>query len=58
MSSASSAHETGHPEPVLWDNPEGQRGEAGGKGVQDGGGTYNFGRFMLMYGKNRHNIVK
>ena len=26
-----SMHETGHPKPVLWDNPEGQGGEAGGR---------------------------
>ena len=30
-------HETGHPKPVHWDNPEGWDGEGGGKGVQDGG---------------------
>ena len=39
MTSASSTHETGHPKPVLLDNPEGQGGEGGGKGVQDGGDT-------------------
>ena len=31
MASANSMHETGHPKPVLWDNPEGQGGEAGGR---------------------------
>ena len=39
MTSASSTHETGHPKPVLLDNPEGQEGEGGGTGVQDGGDT-------------------
>ena len=31
MARANSMHETGHPKPVLWDNPEGQGGEAGGR---------------------------
>ena len=44
------------PKPVLWDNLQGQGGEAGGKGVQDGGHMYTRDWFMLMYGKN-HNIV-
>ena len=32
-------HETGHPKPVRWDNPEGWGREDSGRGVQDGG-TY------------------
>ena len=36
MTGASSMHEAGHSKPVLWDNPEGYRGEGGGRGVQDG----------------------
>ena len=36
MASASSMHEAGHPKPVLWDNPEGEGGEGGGRGAQDG----------------------
>ena len=42
MTSASSMHEAGHSNPVLWDNPEGWVGKGGGSGVlgvQDGG-TY------------------
>ena len=39
MASASSMHEAGHPKLVLWDNPGGQGGEGGGKGVQDLGDT-------------------
>ena len=35
--SASSRQEAGHPEPVLWDNPEGWGEEEGGRGFQDGG---------------------
>jgi len=38
MTSASSMHEAGHSELVLWDNPEGWGGEGGGRGVQDGEG--------------------
>ena len=29
-----------------------------GKGLQDGGDTYTYGQFILMGGKNHHNIVK
>ena len=44
-------HEAGHPKPVLWDNPEGWRGEGGGKGCRMGGHMYTGGQFLLMYGK-------
>ena len=37
MTNASSMHEAGHSQPVLWDNPEGRGGEGSGSGVQDGG---------------------
>ena len=40
MTSASSVHEVGHAELVLWDNPEGWRGEGDGSGVQDGEHMY------------------
>ena len=36
---------------------DGMGREAGG-GVQDGEHMYTHGGFMLMYGKNHHNIVK
>ena len=36
---------------VHWDNPEGEYGEGGGRGVQNGEHVYTCGRFMLMYGK-------
>ena len=39
LTSASSMHEVGHPKPVLWDNPEEQGGERGGRGGQDVGDT-------------------
>ena len=41
---------TAHPEPLLCDNLEGQRGEWGR------GHTNAYGRFMLRYGKHHHNI--
>ena len=37
MTSASLIHEAGHSKSVLWDNPEGQGGEGGGRRIQDGG---------------------
>ena len=37
MTSPSSMHETGHSNPVHWNNPEGWDGEAGEKGFQDAG---------------------
>ena len=38
MTSASSIHDAGHSEPVLWDNPEGWGGEGGGGGGSGWGG--------------------
>ena len=40
MSSASSMHEAGQSNPVLWDEPDGWGGEGGGWGVQDGRHMY------------------
>ena len=58
MTNASSMHEAGHSQLVLWDNPEGWGREEGGRGLQDGGDTYiTYGWFKLMYGKNHHNIA-
>ena len=51
-------HEAGNPKRVLWDNPEGWSGEGDGMGIQDGGHMCTHDWFMLMYGKNHHNIVK
>ena len=36
---------------VHGDDPEGQDGEGGGRGVQDGEHMYACGRFMSVYGK-------
>ena len=58
MASPGSMHETGCSGRVHWDDPEGWDGEGGGRGVQDGEHMYIQGRFMSMYGKNHHNIVK
>ena len=55
MTSGSSMHEAGHSKLVLWDNLEGWSGK-GGSGWA--GHMYTCGQFMLMYGKNRHSIVK
>ena len=47
----------GHPKLVLCDNLEGREG--GGRGFQNGVGGHicTYGRFILMDGKNHHNIV-
>ena len=58
MTSASSMYEAGHPNPVLWNNPEGRIGKEGGRGVQDEGDMCTHGWLMSMSGKNQHNIVK
>ena len=58
MTSASLMREAGHSKPVLWDNPEGWGEEGMGEGFRMVGHMYTQGWFMLMYGKNHHNIVK
>ena len=50
-------HDAGHPKSVLCDNLEGWGGEGDGRGVRVEG-TRTYGRFMLVYGKSDHNIVK
>ena len=47
-------HETVCSGLVHWGDPEGWMGREG----QDGEHMYTHGWFMLMYGKNHHNIVK
>ena len=47
-------HETVCSGLVHWGDPEGWMGRVG----QDGEHMYTQGWFMLMYGKNHHNIVK
>ena len=58
MTSPSSRHETGCSKPEHWDNPERWDGEGGRRCVRVGGHMYTHGRFMSIYGKNHHNIVK
>ena len=51
-------YNAGHPKAVLCDNLEGWGGERCERGFQDGGEhKYAYGQFILMYGKNHHNIV-
>ena len=58
MTNASSMHEAGHPNLMLWDKPEGEGGEGHGGRFKIGGHIYICGQFMLMYDKNHYNIVK
>ena len=56
-------HEAGNPKLVLCDNLEGWEGRWEGIGKGSGRrfrreGTHDYGQFMLMYGKNHHDIVK
>ena len=50
--------DVGNPKLVLCDYLEGWGGEGGGRGWLGGEGhMYAYGPFMLIYGKNHHNIV-
>ena len=51
IASPGSMHDTGCSGLMYWDDPEGQYGEEGGRGVQDGEHMYTRGGFMSMYGK-------
>ena len=51
ISSTGLMHDTGCSGLVHWDDPEGQNGEGGGRGVQDGEHMYTHGGFKSMYGK-------
>ena len=58
MTSTSLIHKAGHPKSGFWDNPEEYDGERS-RGVSGlGEHMYTCGKFMLMYAKNQHNIVK
>ena len=51
--------DAGNSKLVLCDNLEGWGEEGGGKGGSGGRGhMYDYGQFMLIYGKNHQNIVK
>ena len=58
VASPGSMHDTGCLGLVHWDDPEGWYGEGGGRRVQDGEHMYTCARFILIYGKNKYNIVK
>ena len=58
MASPGSTHETGCSGLVHWDDPERWEGVGGGWEGQDGEHMHTHGRFMWMYGKNDHNIIK
>ena len=51
IASPGSMQDTGSLGLVHWDDPEGQYGEGGVRGVQDGKHVYTRGGCMLMYGK-------
>ena len=51
IASLGSMQDTGCLGLVHWDNPEGQYGEEGGRGVQEWELKYTHDGFMLMYGK-------
>ena len=58
ISSVNVMMDTGHLKPVLWDNLNGWGEEGGGRGFGMGGHVCTYGRFVLTYGENHHNIVK
>ena len=58
MTSKSMMYEAGHQKLVLWDNPEDGVGREEVGEFRMGGHMHPCGQFMLMYGKNHHNIVK
>ena len=59
IASESLKYDAGHPKPVLFASLKGWSGEGGKSRVQGGRGhVYIYGEFMLMHGKNHHNIVK
>ena len=56
MISARLMNEAGHSKPVFWDYPEGWDGKGGGREVQNVGHMCTHGWFMLMFGKNHHDV--
>ena len=58
IASGNLMYDAGHPKPVLCDSLEGWGGEHAGRRVQERGHTFPYGRFMLIYGRGHHNIVK
>ena len=58
MTSASSMHDAGHSNSVLWDNLEGWGGKGGGMVVQDGGTHVHSWLIHVDVWQNHNNIVK
>ena len=59
MNSPSLIHETGHSNPMHWNNPEEWNGEGGGRGVQDRGYICTpMADSCQRMAKNHHNIGK
>ena len=58
MISASSMYETGHPKSVLWDNPEEQGREGGGRGFRSWGKHAYLWPIQVDVWQNHHNIGK
>ena len=53
----SAMHDAGQPRPVSGTAQKDGEGREVGGGFRMGGHVYTCGRFMLMYGRNHHNIV-
>ena len=53
-----SLHSQRSPKPSLCDNLEGWRVREVGRGTRGRGHMYTYGGFMLLHGKNHHNIIK
>ena len=51
VASPGSTHDTRSLGLVHWDDPEGGYGEGGGRRVKDGEHMYNYGGFILIFGK-------
>ena len=50
-------YNVGNPNLVFCENLDRWDGEGDGREVKEGGNMYTYGQFMLMYGRNYHNIV-
>ena len=51
-------HETGHSQPVHWENPEGWNEKGGGRGVWNGGTHVHPWLIHVTVWQSHHNVVK
>ena len=58
MTHASSMHDAGQSRLELWDNVRDRVGREVGRGLKNEGDMCTYEQFMLIYGKNHHNVVK